>query len=455
MAQQLREGMVTPTDIDLQSIIFISNGGQAIDISPIVLELNIYQDIHHHYLQCDLVISDALAFLSSLQGNEEQNIPGGFNGGESLIVSFKTNSDDLDYKTHIFGLYSLTDRKRIGEKNEVYNINGISIEAYMCASKRISRAYGGTRGNLISNMVKSIVEEFMYNRQAKQIYESYKPLTNTVLQKEIYVSPTNGQQTYVVPNTTVDDTIDALALESDCDNHVPLYTFYEDSVGFKFIDFNQLITADPVETYKYTTANIPQEFTDSETNTLDYQKIISYNVGRQTDILFNANRGLFKSRTISVDILRKSKKEYVFDYTKEGEKFSKLQKIQIPGTSDSDGLVYLMQTRIGHDTDSVFEKERPLPRRFNDIAGRRAAFRRQIFNTVMELTVNGNSELNVGDTIDVSIPNATTLDSLDLQEDKYLSGKYIITKLRHKFGGNSAAEFLTFIECTKDTGKDI
>jgi len=455
MTQELKQGMVSPNDIDVRSILLISPSGQIIDISQITLEINIYQNVFEHYMQCDLVIGDALALLNSLEGNEQNNTQGGFTGGEVLAVSYKTNSDDLDYKTHLFGLYTLTDRQRINEKSETYNISGISLEAYISATRRISRAYGSGAGNLISNMVKSIIDEFIYNAEAKGIYQKFKGILNQIIEKEIYISPTNGQQVFVVPNATVDDAIDMLAVESDCDNHVPLYTFYEDTKGFKFIDFNQLILSEPVETYKYLTANLEDERNEKETDTSPYQKIISYTVNKQTDILFNANRGLFKSRTINLDLLRKKKTEYVFDYTKEQEKFNKMQNLTIPGSSEGESLVYMMQSRRGHDSDSVFSKETPLPKRYNDIASRRQSFKRQIFNSVVELTVNGNSELNVGECINVHIPRATTLDNDDRQQDKYISGKYIITKLRHKFGGNSGAEFMTFIECTKDSGIEI
>ena len=74
---------------------------------------------------------------------------------------------------------------------------------------------------------------------------------------------------------------------------------------------------------------------------------------------------------------------------------------------------------------------------------------------MMEVSVPGNSELNVGDVIELNIPNATTINKLDGKKDKYLSGKYLITSLRHKFGGTTGTQFTTFIECVKDTGIEI
>jgi hypothetical protein len=188
----------------------------------------------------------------------------------------------------------------------------------------------------------------------------------------------------------------------------------------------------------------------------DYQKIISYNIIRQTDILGNTRSGLFSSRTINLDILKKEKREFVFNYDKEYEKFNKLQKWKIPGSVDGEPVVYLMQSRTGHDTCCpIFEPENHLPKRINEFVARKKSYQRHIFNTVMDITVVGNSELNVGDVINVVIPNATTLDKTDGKKDKYLSGNYLITKVRHKFGGTTGTVFTTFLECVKDTGIEI
>jgi hypothetical protein len=158
---------------------------------------------------------------------------------------------------------------------------------------------------------------------------------------------------------------------------------------------------------------------------------------------------------INLDILRKNKSEYNFDYSKEYESFNKLQKWKIPGQVDGNPVLYMMQTRQGHDQDLLFSGENALPKKINQHLPRRQSYYAHIFNTMMEVTIPGNSELNVGDVVDLNIPNATTINKLDGKKDKYLSGKYLITSLRHKFGGTTGTEFTTFIECVKDTGIEI
>lgn len=57
----------------------------------------------------------------------------------------------------------------------------------------------------------------------------------------------------------------------------------------------------------------------------------------------------------------------------------------------------------------------------------------------------------LGDVIVLNIPPATNvLDQVNVG-DKYLSGKYLVTKIRNKFLDDSES-MSTILECVKDTG---
>lgn len=439
-------------DIDVKFIKLISQSGEVIDIDKIVLEVNIFQNIFEHYIQAEIVVSDAVALLDSLKGNSDLGIQGGFNGGEVVVVSYKTNSKDLDYKTHFFGVHDISNRRRVDDKNEVYVLNCVSAEAYQTITKKISRSYGGSKGNLISNMVKSVVDEFVYNKAIKDIHDNYRSILNVRIKKEVNITPTDGFQRYVIPNMTVDATIDLFAREADNVTHIPYYLFWENSKGFIFEDLNNLVQQDPKEEYTYVSTNVRDSEENAETAIRDFQKIISFDVVRQTDILENTQGGLFRQRTINLDILKKNKSEVVFDYTKEHSKFKTLQKHIIPGSVDGDPVVHLIHSRTGHDTGN-FTPENHLPKRINQIMSRRDSYGKHIFNTIVEVVVAGNSELDAGDIIKLNIPVATNLDKVDGKRDKYLSGKYLITKVRHIFTDEDL--FTTILECTKDTGIEI
>lgn len=454
--EESKQGYRFAGDIEVKRLALVSQTGQVIDIGPIVQEVNIYQDIFQHYLQCEVVVSDALSMINSLGGDSSKGIVGGFNGGEVLLVSYKTRDAELEEKNHFFGLYELSDRQRVDEKIETYVLNGISAEAYQSNTKKISRAYGQPGGNKISKMVESVVDEYVYNRAIRDLHRNYREVTGFRLIKDVNIDETNGLQRLLIPNLSVDDTLDMFAREADCDGHTPLYLFYENSEGFCFKDLNTLTQQEPKAKFTYVQSNMEEDPNRREGTIRDHEKIIAYRVAKQSNILQNAQGGLFRQRTINLDILKKKKEEIVFNYDNEWERFSKLQQYRIPGSVEGDAKVTLTTSRTGHDSCCpIFEPENYLPKRINQFGARRDAYKKHISNLVVEVTVNGDSELNVGDVVELVIPNSTTLDKSDGKADKYLSGKYLLTKVRHKFGGKTGEQFTTFLECIKDTGVEI
>lgn len=453
MTEETIKGYRFAGDIEVKNCLLISSAGEVTDIGKITLEVNVFQSLFEHYIQGEIVISDSTSLLESFSGNRSRGIQGGYNGGEVIILTYKMRDSSLPFKTHFFGIYQINERQRVDEKNEVYVLNCVSAEAYRSSTRTVSRAFGGSNGNLISNMVKVVIDEFIYDQKIKDLHRNYKQTIGASIQKQVDIDPTNGMQRYVIPNMTPDDTIDFFAKESDNDNHIPYFLFYENSSGFNFKDLNNLVQSEPKETYTYISTN-SEEDKNSEESVKDYQRIISFKVNRQTDILGNIRSGLFRSKMINLDILSKSKKEFVFDYNKEYEKFNKLQKWKIAGEVDGEPILYMMQSRVGHDS-GPFQPENHLPKKINENILRQQSYKRHIFNTLLDVAVVGNSELDVGDIIELNIPVASTINNIDGTKDQYLSGKYLITRIRHKFGGTTGTEFTTFIECVKDTGIEI
>lgn len=447
-------GYRSPGDIDIRRFSLISATGQIIDLSSITIDFSVFQNLFEHYLQCDLVINDSVGLINTLNGDKDNSVSGGFTGGEILVVSYKSNDDSLEYKNHFFALYELTDRKRIEERSEAYFLSGISIEAYPAMSNKICRAYGGAGGNLISKMVESIIGEFVYTESVKSLHYNYRDTIGLRQTKEVDVDETIGLQKYIIPNLTVDDTIDFLAKEADSPDHIPYYIFYENSKGFNFKNLGNLIKQDVKEEFVYLPSNLNEGKGSADDENFDRTKIISFDVIKQSNILDNIQGGLYKSKTIHLDILRKNKREVVFDYNEYVEKFSKLQPYKIVGDVDTFPVVRMMTSRTGHDNDSIFADEAPTPKKYGEVIGQSQSYESHIFNTIVEVTVPGDSELDVGDIIRLNIPVAATTNDQDGDEDKYLSGKYLITKLRHKMlDGNDS--FTTILECSKDTGTKI
>ena len=158
---------------------------------------------------------------------------------------------------------------------------------------------------------------------------------------------------------------------------------------------------------------------------------------KQGDFLENIHSGMFRSKTINLDLTAKSKSEQDFKYDNYVGKFKKLQNYKIAsGELLGDPVVRLLTSKD--------------QKKYNQTAAQSESYYSHIFNTHVEASLPGDSELNAGDVIYLSVPPSTNVRDQVGTEDKYLSGKYLITKLRNKMLDGSKI-MTTIVECVKDT----
>lgn len=451
----------SPTDVDIERLTLITSAGAVHELNGITNEINIYESLFAHFMKCDLVIDDATGMLNSFSGFIDGRVTGGFVGGEILLVSYKTrgNNPDLKLKNHVFVLYECSNRTRVNEDRESYLLRGLSLEAYTTVGRNISKAYGGKKGNLISKIVQSVIDEFVLTRQTKSVYNTIGSSLKFNISKQVNIDPTTGLHKLIMPDYTVDECLDLLCKEADNDTHVPYYIFYENAQGFQFRDLKNLVKQETKEKFTYKQSNAKENDQNITAEFTDRTKIMSIDVERQTNVLHNAQKGLFSSSMTTIDLLQKTKNTTTFKYETGSSKFEKLQnqsfKINGFKTFDTGNVGYLTTTRKGHDSSSFFRSEAPIIKRIDDFYLTKHAYQTHIFNTVVSITVPGDSLLTVGDIIYLEIPVATSIDDRKNEEDKYVSGRYLITELRQKLPGKTGQGHVTSIRCVKDTGIKI
>ena len=435
-------------DVEVNAVTIVSASGQSFNIKDMVLEINIYQSIMSHYLQCDIAIEDAINLGNAVKGNVENSIPDGFNGSELLIVSYRERTDasldsKIPFKKHIFGIYETSDRSRMNENTESYIISGISMEAYQTIPQKINKAYGRDGGNTISNMMKSVVNEYVLSNSIKDIYREAR------MSKSFICDETSGLQKYIIPSLSVDETIDFFTKEADAEDHYPYFIFYEDSKGFNFRNVPTMIIDAPIDwTYKYFMSNVSDSNTEEGVEDDDQYKIISYSILKDENILENVKGGLFKSKTINLDILKKKTNVSNFDYNKESDNFTTTSNGKFNVEVKGDPIINLTTSRTGHDSDVLFSKEMPFPKKVNTFFNKKNSYQKQLFNKVIEISIPGNTTINVGGVIDLNFFIHNDIETDKGQLDKLLSGSYLITKVRQKITNEV---FTTLLECSKGT----
>jgi hypothetical protein len=448
MSDSSAQGYRFPGDVELIGVHFIGVNGQPTDITSFTEGINIYQNLFRHYLEADFLIHDSTKFLHKLPDFKDLDVTGGFTGIESMVVSYRNRSkgDKETVYTHLFRLYSVTDRQSL-ENVEAYMFSGISEEAYHTSTKTISSAYGGESGQTTESMVKAVHKNYFNNSDIQERYNSLRSLTHNRINKQLETHPTIGKHQFVIPNLSVDDTIRFFARESDCQSRVPLFYFYEDSQGFNFKNVNGLTAQEPVDTFYYSMQGTEGNEDDKIKN---HQIIMGYRVNRQQDLIENMKSGLYKAETTNIDMLKKRYNKVVYNYDDYAKVFNKLQPKKVFGSVPGETPVKsLMTTRKGHDLDANFFDENPKPKRLNTIKDIRNSFRRSVFNTSVEVSIPGNPNMKVGQVVRLEFPVNDNSNNGIEEHDKYLTGNYLVTKVRQMFSTNDVT---TVLECTKDGG---
>ena len=425
-------------DIDIKIINLISSSGQLIDISELVVQMDMFQALDEPFMQLEMVLSDSIALLNTLGG--------GFTGGEIVAISYKSNDDSLELKNHAFVLYQVSSRQKMNDNSEVYMLNGSSLEMYQDMGFKVSRSYGSGSGQLISNMVENLTEEFLYNSAVKKIYSETVSQAGVDVEKTIECDPTSGNQKFIVPMLSPSESIIMLADEADNATGIPYFVFYEDSQGFKFKDLNELINQEPIGQYVYQ----PKNFDDDS----DFYKINSYSVERQNSFFENARSGMLKNTNVSLDIMRRSWNVDVIEYENVHGAFNKLQDVAAPGIVgfDSNPAMFVSTSRRGHDLDVRFSEEGILPSRKSTFKGVRTSFINNLTNIELTVEIPGDSEIDVGKTIILRIPSSSSTDDQNGADDATLSGNYLITRVRHKSDGKTGGDYRTIVSCVKESG---
>jgi len=434
-----KENYRFPGDFILERLELIDKEGVPTDISALSLEVNILQDLFLPFMQIEIAVNDSAGFVNAVSN--------GLSGGEIIYVSFKTADPDFVMNKMLFAVNGVKERVRNTTGNETYVIEGYSLEHFNTIDKKISKAFGTGSGKKINEIVQIIFDEHIMTPELKSVYNLYKNEGREVSKTGIQaLTTTTGLHSCVIPMYNPIEAIRYLCDEGVDDDTASKLLFYETFLGFQFRSLGKLIKEEPKgEEFLYHPSSYN---TDVYKDGMNAYFIKSVDRVKESDLTEQMTDGLFSATTIEIDPLRKDFNKTVYKYQDEVENFSKLNTLTIPGGADDNAIVHLKTSRRGHDVDSVFAPEAPLAQRDVLKDPFRDSYLKHLTNNIIVITIPGNSELNVGDTIECKFTPATSFEE-GKEEDKYQSGKYLITKCRHVI---TKQIYDTVLECVKDTG---
>ena len=147
---------------NLTKIILESFTGDSLDITNLVLEINIYENLFANGLSGNVVVSDAI--------DVPQNFPiTGFERIKFKLASPGLSDDKgrhFDFDNHPMYVYKISERQEVTPKTEVYTLNFCSREVIRNEQVRVSRAFEGG----ITNMILELMRDKNYLDCKKPIF---------------------------------------------------------------------------------------------------------------------------------------------------------------------------------------------------------------------------------------------------------------------------------------------
>jgi hypothetical protein len=448
------------TDVTIQKLdIFASSG--LYDLRPHFLELNIYENIFRPALTATLVLGDSynIPYKLPIVGEEtiDMNIylPG-FEGQD--------NEELLHIVPPRFHVNSLSDRYFTKPKAHVFSLDLISEQYFSSLHAKVSKSYSG-------KPISFIVDDIFF----KYMNDSGRGMTFIDSEKN---------ENIVIPNLSPINAIKWLskrAVRSNAAN----YLFYETMNQSYFLTLDFLAEQEPTTTFVHRSRVDDAAGVGHLASNI--MKIDKFYFKRQFDIKENIEDGIYSSKLITHDIVRK--KIIQHEYTGFNEWFGFNHCGAFPPLSNSD--IDLPSAKINRVSHAPASKDNAYPTtnepnlarqidsnvvfypKHNQLYSKNTGdlydnnvenwkLQRNahigIYNGVtLVLDVSGNSALRVGQTVNVILPSPESTDadgSTDNVTDKFLSGKYMVTAIRHIFSRPTSKDpkitYTMKVEVTKD-----
>jgi hypothetical protein len=432
------KGVIYAKDYNLIAINLLAGQFITLDLKPSMVELSYFEDLYNNSVSGQVMISDAQGYIEKL----------GMHGNEYIRLAFGKDDNPNIRIDKLFRVYKISPRqKSTGFDSETYAIYFCSDEFVLSEQYRVSKSYVDKQISYIVNDILTV-----YIKAPEHKYN----LRNIELTKGIY--------SIIVPNFKPFEAINWLAryaLPGEYGNVGADMLFFENAEGYNFSSLQSLFKKRPYQTYHYRPKNIKTEdYGDPGSsemfNVLGYELIDSFN------IIEGISSGMFANRLLTIDTLLRRYEITDFNYMDYHNKAK---------TLNSNPIVNNLQNRFGQTvydtpegcyklttTNKNQSKVDYIKKRPESVT--KDAFVETIFSqrksqlaltnyTRMKLYVAGDPNLTVGMTINFNMLSQDPASEKDPKVvDKYYSGKYLITAVRHII---QTGAYNTVVEVVKDS----
>jgi hypothetical protein len=409
-------------DVDIADIRIAAANGTVIDVFNFVVELSLFEDIQSPSLSGELVINDAIDLTNLFP----------LIGEERIFISFKTPGFSEESRVvGSFYIYKMSERTNNSAKQTEYTLHFISIEGIRDQNIRYSRSYEGTPTAIAPLIL-----------QDERFLNTNKPL---------FIGQSKNSLKYVSNYWSPFQNMNFLASRAISTTGVSNFVFFESYKGFVFESIDAMLQKQAVARVYYSQKDREPTFQNGTKRDVRSQldQILNVDIPVAYDYMERAANGMYRSKGIYHDIVSKRYETKILDYDQHFETLNHLNPVKIKtpvtptrSTSRIELVNRAYENFLGMKSDRAKEWYQ-----------QRVMNMSQLFAQSMNIEIPGRTDLVCGAVLDITLYKNTPYSSKDDDDriiDNVLSGRYLITKVRHYIDRRNAMHSC-FIECVKDS----
>ena len=341
----------------------------------------------------------------------------GITGGEYLDLIIQTpNYDDfvISPDKHFLMLNSVKDVKTSSSK-QIATLEFVSVESIVNETSRVSKRFSGNVSDLVMELLIGDKRgiQTSKNLDKDQAFNKYSFVGNMK-------RPFDTIQ-WLCPKAATDDT--------NCG-----FLFYETLDGYFFKSIQKLLDGDAIVYEK------PEKPVDSDF------KIIENNLDSTNDIGMNCRLGMYANKTIYVDLETGTTKTTDFKISEVGLK----KPPKLPnGLEDIPTRLMLRLLDKGAMQKGSKKDEGEKETELAIFQNKAYARNNLLFSQALSVSVPFNPEMRAGQMIEVKLPvkksDEQEQTEYGSERDNDISGKYLVSELKHSIGNRKANTQLKLI----------
>ena len=412
------DGLRTAGDVNIEKVQIMSGNGRTVDITNMVGEIQMFEDIFQPCITGTIAIGDSLDLVNLFP----------FVGEEKVAIKIRTPSmkDNLDANIdREFYIYKMTDRKIIGDRQVFYMLHFCSFELLADTNVKLSKRYEGNVADIAGVIMK---REGLKTELAVQVEET----VNSVSYISNFWSPYKNLQ------FLSDRAMNAHGAAN--------YVFFENRKGLNFVSFDGIFAQQTKDTYTFD--NFQREVKSDTTirdPEKDFSRFLDYSIETGFDYLERVRTGMYGSKFIAHDILTKKYSTKNYNMFKEWDKTNHLNLYPL---SSEDTLVRTNASILSYPKyNNMFNgygddgAQNWMPRR-NSLMSQAQAYR-------LVAEASGRTDVTIGQVMRINLYKTVPIKKEDVDTDlmdQMFSGRYVISAINHRFTRDKHEMHMEFIK---------